>query len=461
MIKFNPAIFREYDIRGVADTDLADEVVFQLGKAFGTYLKQFNDQSVLVGRDNRPSSPRLFAALARGLISTGCEVTDIGTVITPITYYARILYGISGAVMITGSHNPSPENGFKLAAGGPGTLYGEEIQDLRRLMENGKFVSGSGKLKQANPVPNYLKTLAEKIKLGRRKLKVVVDCGNGTAGYFAGDFLFSLGCEVTPLYCQPDGSFPNHHPDPVKRANLVDLIKTVLATGADLGIAFDGDADRIGAVDDRGRVIWGDQLMALFWREILPKNPGAMAIIEVKCSQALVDEVKKLGGLPVFYRTGHSLIKAKMRELNAVFAGEMSGHLFFADEYFGYDDALYAAGRLLRILSHGHQKLSELVDTLPQYFSTAETRIPCSDSEKFTVVKKLTGLFKHQYEVIDVDGVRVQFPDGWGLVRASNTQAVLVARCEAKTKKGLTQITKVMKDALLSQPEVSNFDWEY
>jgi len=214
-------------------------------------------------------------------------------------------------------------------------------------------------------------------------------------------------------------------------------------------------------VDDRGRVIWGDQLMALFWREILPKNPGAMAIIEVKCSQALVDEVKKLGGIPVFYRTGHSLIKAKMRELNAVFAGEMSGHLFFADEYFGYDDAFYAAGRLLRILSHGHQKLSELVDTLPQYFSTAETRIPCSDSEKFTVVKKLTGLFKHQYEVIDVDGVRVQFPDGWGLVRASNTQAVLVARCEAKTKKGLTQITKVMKDALLSQPEVSNFDWEY
>jgi phosphomannomutase/phosphoglucomutase len=241
----------------------------------------------------------------------------------------------------------------------------------------------------------------------------------------------------------------------------VDLIKTALATGADLGIAFDGDADRIGVVDDRGRVIWGDQLMALFWREILPKNPGATAIIEVKCSQALVDEVKKLGGIPVFYRTGHSLIKAKMRELNAVFTGEMSGHLFFADEYFGYDDAFYAAGRLLRILSHDNQKLSELIDTLPQYFSTAETRVPCSDSEKFTVVKKLTGLFKQQYEVIDVDGVRVQFPDGWGLVRASNTQAVLVARCEAKTKEGLAQITKVMKDALLSQPEVSNFDWEY
>lgn len=461
MIKFNPVIFREYDIRGVADRDLTDEVVFQLGKAFGTYIKQGQKQSVLVGRDNRLSSARLYAALTKGLISTGCKVTDIGTVITPIAYYARLLYGIDGVVMITGSHNPSPENGFKLAAGGPGTLYGKEIQDLRRLMENGNYVSGSGELRQVNPVPDYLTMLAEKINLGSRKLKVVVDCGNGTAGYFAEDFLFSLGCEVIPIYCQPDGNFPNHHPDPVKRANLVDLIKTVLATGADLGIAFDGDADRIGVVDDRGRVIWGDQLMALFWREILPKNPGATAIIEVKCSQSLIDEVKKLGGIPVFYRTGHSLIKAKMRELNAVFTGEMSGHLFFADEYFGYDDAFYAAGRLLRILSQNNQKLSELVDTLPQYFSTAETRVPCNDLEKFAVVKKLTALFRRQYEVIDVDGARVQFPDGWGLVRASNTQPALVARCEARTKEGLTHITKIMKDALLQQREVSNFDWEY
>ncbi|OAT85827.1 phosphomannomutase [Desulfotomaculum copahuensis] len=456
----NPAIFREYDIRGVAARDLDDKTVLSLGRAFGTWLQRRGRREALVGMDNRLSSPRLKEALMEGLLSTGCRVVDLGTVITPLFYYARELYGVDGGVMITGSHNPPDENGFKLACG-PGTIYGEEIQSLRRLMENGDFVTGRGTLDGANPAPEYLAMLAEKIRLGPKKPKVAVDCGNGTAALFAVDFLTSLGCTVIPLYCKPDGHFPHHHPDPVKRANLTTLVETVRKEGAGLGIAFDGDGDRLGAVDDTGRVIWGDQLMALFWREILPKHPGAVAIIEVKCSQGLVDEVKRLGGRPYFYRTGHSLIKARMRELGAVFTGEMSGHMFFADEYYGFDDAFYAAGRLLRLLSNSQESFSALVDTLPRYHSTAETRVPCSDREKFAVVQRLTALFREKYEVIDVDGVRVQFPGGWGLVRASNTQPVLVARCEAATGEELDRITEIMRQALLNQPEVAGFQWEY
>ena len=456
----NAAIFREYDIRGAAERDLTDETVLLLGRAFGAYLAQRGRREALVGMDNRLSSPRLKRALVEGLLSTGCRVIDLGTVTTPLFYYARELYGVDGGVMITGSHNPPDENGFKLACG-PGTIYGEEIQELRRLMEKGAFPAGRGALEQADPAPAYLSMLNGKIRLGPKKLKVAVDCGNGTAGFFAVDFLTALGCTVIPLYCEPDGRFPHHHPDPVQRANLRALVETVQREGADLGIAFDGDADRLGAVDDSGRVIWGDQLMALFWREILPRHPGAVAIIEVKCSQGLVDEVIRLGGRPLFYRTGHSLIKAKMRELGALFTGEMSGHMFFADEYYGFDDAFYSAGRLLRLLSRSGESFSALVDTLPRYHSTAETRVPCSDREKFTVVQRLTAFFREKYEVIDVDGVRVQFPGGWGLVRASNTQPVLVARCEAGTREELESITRIMRDALLSQPEVSPFKWEF
>jgi phosphomannomutase/phosphoglucomutase len=456
----NPSIFREYDIRGVAGRDLTDDTVTSLGRAFGTFLKRKGLDHVLVGMDNRLSSPRLKKALAEGLLSTGCDVDDLGTVTTPILYYSRVLYEVDGAVMITGSHNPPDENGFKLACG-QGTIYGEEIQALRRLMENSDYVSGRGRLSETMPAPEYLKMLAGKIGTLPKRLKVAVDCGNGTGSLFAGAFLSSLGCDVIPLYCQSDGHFPNHHPDPVKRANLTELIERVQTDHADLGIAFDGDADRLGAVDDRGRVIWGDQLMALFWREILPKHPGATAIIEVKCSQGLVDEVVRLGGKPYFYRTGHSLIKARMRELGAVFTGEMSGHMFFADEYYGFDDAFYAAGRLLRFLAKQGESFSALVDTLPKYYSTAETRVPCSDQEKFAVVQRLTDLFREKYQVIDVDGVRVQFPGGWGLVRASNTQPVLVARCEAGAPEGLEDITGIMGQALAGQNEVGPFEWEY
>ena len=455
----NKAIFRQYDIRGHADRDLTDDTVRLIGQAFGTYVQEQGSNEVLVGRDNRLSSDRLHKMLLNGLLDSGCHVIDIGLVVTPILYFAREHFGISGGVMITGSHNPPEENGFKLAYG-EGTIYGDQIIKLRDMITANKLCSGSGTLQVRDVVDSYLQMLADKIKLGGRPLKVVVDCGNGTASLFAEKILKNWGCEVIPLYCESDGSFPNHHPDPVKTANLLQLKKTVLKNKADLGVAYDGDADRIGVVDDQGNVVWGDKLMCLFWREILAKHPEALAIVEVKCSQALVDEIKRLGGKPVFYKTGHSLIKAKMKETGAVFTGEMSGHMFFADEYYGYDDALYATGRLLRILSQQDKPLSQLLADLPHYYSTAETRIPCPDEKKFQVVNNLVEQFRQQYEVIDIDGVRVLFDDGWGLVRASNTQPVLVARCEAKTKEGLQHNCAVIKNAIRQQ-EVGDFDWEY
>jgi phosphomannomutase/phosphoglucomutase len=455
----NKAIFRQYDIRGHADRDLTDDTVRLIGQAFGTYVQEQGTNEVLVGRDNRLSSDRLHKMLLNGLLDSGCHVIDIGLVVTPILYFAREHFGISGGVMITGSHNPPEDNGFKLACG-EGTIYGDQIIKLRDMITANKFRSGSGTLQVRDVVDSYLQMLADKIKLGKRPLKVAVDCGNGTASLFAEKILNNWGCEVIPLYCESDGSFPNHQPDPVKTANLAQLKKTVLENRADLGVAYDGDADRLGVVDDQGNVVWGDKLMCLFWREILAKHPGALAIVEVKCSQALVDEIKRLGGKPFLYKTGHSLIKAKMKETGAVFTGEMSGHMFFADEYYGYDDAFYATGRLLRILSQQDEPLSQLLADIPHYYSTAETRVPCPDEKKFQVVKNLVEQFRQQYEVIDIDGVRVLFDDGWGLVRASNTQPVLVARCEAKTKEGLQNNCAVIKNAIRQQ-EVGDFDWEY
>jgi phosphomannomutase/phosphoglucomutase len=456
----NPQIFRQYDIRGVAQDDLTDETTELLGKAFGAYVKEAGTQKVLVGRDNRLSSSRLRDAITRGLLSVGCDVVDIGLVVTPALYYARIHFGIDGGVMVTGSHNPPDENGFKMALGS-GTIYGEEIQKLREAMTADNFPATQGSLSEFDALPPYMDMLKEKIVLGPRKLKVAVDCGNGTASIAAVQILENWGCEVIPLHCESDGTFPNHQPDPVKTVNLTELRTAVVENRADLGIAFDGDADRIGVVDDTGGIIWGDILMCLYWREIMAAHPGSNAIIEVKCSQALVDEVVRLGGKPFFYKTGHSLIKAKMKEIGAVFTGEMSGHMFFADEYFGFDDAFYAAGRLLRILSHSNEPLSKMLAGIPKYYSTAETRVPCLDQEKFGVVEKLVALFKEKYNVIDVDGLRVLFEDGWGLVRASNTQPVLVARCEAKTTAGLERICSIMKEALEKYPEVKKFNWEY
>jgi phosphomannomutase/phosphoglucomutase len=457
----NPTAFREYDIRGVAGTDITPADARRLAQAFGTYVHREQPalKDMLLGYDTRASSPGFRDAVAEGLQATGFHVIDIGQVVTPIFYWARLHYKCDAGIMITASHNPAEYNGFKLALG-PATLYGEDIQRVRRLMDAGQFDSGSGRLVKQDPVPAYLAMLADKIKLGPRPLKVVVDAGNGTAALFAEDVMRGFGVEsVVPLFCTPDPSFPNHHPDPVVAKNLQDLIRTVRAEQADIGIAFDGDGDRIGVVDESGHIVWGDRLMILYWREILRRHPGARAIVEVKCSESLVDELKRLGARPEFFKTGHSLIKARMREIGAVFTGEMSGHMFFADEYYGFDDAFYAAGRILRILSHAEGPLSSLWDGVPVRPNTPEIRVDCPDDKKFHVVEALTEEFRRRYPVVDVDGVRIQHPHGWGLVRASNTQPALVLRAEADTQPHLAAITREMDAVLARFPYLRPADW--
>lgn len=453
----NPAIFREYDIRGVVGDDLTPEVAARIGRGYAAHLG-LSDGQVVLGRDNREHSPLLAAAVAEGLRTSGCAVADIGTVITPTFYFARVHWGIEGGVMVTASHNPPEFNGFKLA-GGSGTLYGEQIQAVRRRAETGPFADGRGRIEPREIVPAYMEMLREKIRLGPRRLRVALDCGNGTASLIAPQALAAWGVEVVPIYCDSDPRFPHHHPDPVDPHNLTDLIALVRRERCDLGIGLDGDGDRIGVVDDRGEILWGDLLMVLYWREILPRYPGAEVIVEVKCSQALVEEVTRLGGRPFFYRTGHSLIKAKMREIGAVFTGEMSGHMFFADEFFGFDDALYAAGRLLRILSGAEVPLSALMADVPRYPVTPEVRVTCPDERKFDIVARVTEEFKRGHQVIDVDGARVLFDDGWGLVRASNTQPVLVVRAEARTEAGLAHIKRTLAAALGRFPEVGPVQW--
>ncbi|HOJ78917.1 MAG TPA: phosphomannomutase/phosphoglucomutase [Bacillota bacterium] len=465
MVVVNPEMFREYDIRGIADEDLKSEFMFLFGKAVAKYMKEHGETTILVGRDNRLSSDRIRDGLVAGLTNAGCKVVDIGTVISPLFYYSRVLYNINAGVMITASHNPSEFNGFKIALGS-GTIYGEEIQKLLKITEElnqeiAILPIVESLVEYRQPSDDYLEMLCSKIRLEGRKLTVAVDCGNGTASLFAEAFLKKLGCKVFPIFCESDGNFPNHHPDPVSSKNLHYLRKLVLEKKADVGIGFDGDGDRLGVVDNEGQIIWGDQLMALYWREILPQYPGTQCIVEVKCSQALVEEIERLGGKPLFFRTGHSLIKAKMKEIGAVFTGEMSGHMFFADEYFGFDDAFYAAGRLLRILSRTGASLSSLLSSVPKYYSTAETKVPCADRDKFRVVELFKEKFRQTNEIIEVDGARVLFPSGWGLVRASNTQPVIVARCEAKNQADLEQITAQFKEVLGSFPEVGEFDWEY
>lgn len=462
----NPNIFRQYDIRGVAERDLTERVVKTFGRALGIYLAGQGVKEVTVGADNRISSPRLKDNIIAGLFAAGMKVLDLGTVVTPMVYFSVHHFEIGAAVMVTGSHNPPDENGFKIAVGN-GAIFGDEILKIRGIMEE-IWDSGIGETIEVNRfsdaadiVAPYLSMLRDKIHLGSRRLKVAVDCGNGTASLYAEKILSDWGCKVISLYCESDGKFPNHQPDPVKTANLRDLRRAVLEEKCDLGVAYDGDADRIGIVDEKGGVIWGDTLMALYWREVLKKYPGAPAIIEVKCSQALVDEVLRLGGTPFFYKTGHSLIKNKMKEVNSPFTGEMSGHMFFADEYFGFDDAFYATGRLLRILSGADFSLSRMLESVPRYCATAETRIPCPDENKFAVVERLVEQFRQRYEVVDIDGARVLFGNGWGLVRCSNTQPVLVARCEAKTPEGLRDICAIMKKAIIQDSQVGNFDWEY
>lgn len=465
----NHDIFRMYDIRGLSDVDLTHDFTFLLGQAIGLFFMERRRRTALIGRDNRISSFRISRDLIEGLHSVGCQVVDIGLVATPTFYFATKEFKIDAGIMITASHNPPEYNGFKIVLG-ESTIYGEDIQRLKDLMlsiSSSQVAATSIGDKEAAPmvrvVPDvnleYLKMLCKKIKLGPRKLKLGIDCGNGTASLIAEDFFKSIGCQVVPLYTDSDGRFPNHQPDPVDPKNMEDLRDAVLAEGCHIGIGFDGDGDRIGVIDDKGDMVWGDKLMILFWRELLPKYPGADCIVEIKCSQALVDEIRRLGGNPLFYKTGHSLIKAKMREIGAIFAGEMSGHMFFADEYYGFDDAFYAAGRLLRLLSNTQENLSELLRDIPKYYSTAETRVPCSDRDKFNIISELTEDFKGEYDVLDIDGARILFPDGWGLIRASNTQPAIVARCEAKTKDGLARICQIIRERLEEYPQIGSFQW--
>ncbi len=440
MIKAN--IFRQYDVRGVVDQDLTEAAAYRIARAVATQAAARNWHKILLGRDNRKSSPRLREVVVKGLLDSGCEVVDLGVVVTPIFYFAARHLDINAGLMITASHNPAEYNGFKILMG-EGTIYGEEIQDLRRLAESGEFITDSGGIvTQVNVVEDYMDMIKEKIQMGPKKIKLIVDCGNGTASLFAPRLFRELGCSVVELYCESDPEFPNHHPDPVAVENCQDLIRVVQEEEADLGIGLDGDGDRLGVVDRQGNIIWGDMLMILFWREILPKYPGSQCIVEVKCSQSLIDEIDRLGGTPQIYKTGHSLIKARMREIGAVFTGEMSGHLFFADEYYGFDDALYAAARLLRILSNSEQDITALLADVPEYYATPEIRVKSSDEEKFQVVEKVLKHFQSRYQVIDVDGARILFPNGWGLVRASNTGPELIVRCEGKTPNGLESIKR-------------------
>jgi phosphomannomutase/phosphoglucomutase len=443
-MQINPQIFREYDIRGVVNKDLTPDIVKILGQGFGTYMAQLGRKELVVGRDGRLSSEVYKDALIESLISTGCNVVNIGLCPTPVYYFSIFHLDKDGGMMITGSHNPPEFNGFKVSVG-KSTIFGEEIQNLRQLIGKGEFVGGKGKVSQGEIIRPYHHYIKKNIHLNKR-MRVVIDAGNGTAGILAGPLLRDLGCEVEELYCEVDGRFPNHFPDPTIPGNLKDLIDRVKKHRADVGIGYDGDADRIGVVDDQGNIIWGDQLMILFSREILKDKKGASFVAEVKCSQNLFDDIEKHGGKAMMWRTGHSLIKEKMKQEKAALGGEMSGHIFFADRYFGYDDAIYASCRLIELLSKTDQKLSQLLSDVPKTFITPEIRVDCPDEIKFKVVETVKEALRKDYPIIDVDGVRVKFGDGWGLVRASNTQPVLVLRFEAMTEKRLQTIKKLVED---------------
>ncbi|PIP73933.1 MAG: phosphomannomutase [Nitrospinae bacterium CG22_combo_CG10-13_8_21_14_all_47_10] len=453
----NPQIFREYDIRGVVGQDLTPETVKQIGLAIGTYMKRLGGKSLVLGRDVRTSSVEFRDILSKALNSTGCDVVDIGMVPTPVSYFALHHLKADGGVMITGSHNPPEFNGFKISLG-QHSLYGEKIQELKGLIEAEDFETGSGKIEQTDVLEPYMENILSIINIPR-KVKVVVDGGNGCFGIVGPQLLKRLGLEPIEIFCEPDGTFPNHHPDPTVEKNLKGLIERVRAENAELGIGFDGDADRIGVVDEKGNILWGDQLLTIFARDILSRNPGATIVGEVKCSQNLYQDIKNHGGIPVMAPAGHSLIKKKMKETGALLAGEMSGHVCFADNYLGFDDAVFAAGRILQIVAQSSMKVSEMLADLPKTAYTPEIRIDCPDDKKFEIVRELTEIFRGLYEVIDIDGVRVNFGDGWALIRASNTQPVLVLRFEAETQDRLEELVGIVKTQMDKYQPVVQFDY--
>lgn len=442
----NKDVFREYDIRGLVDTDLTPDFVVCLGQAIGTYAANHAVNKLSLGRDCRLSSGLFRDALSRGLNLSGIDVVDIGFCTTPMLYFSIRHLDLGGGVMITGSHNPPDFNGFKICIG-PDTIYGSEIQKLYGIMVQQDFISGAGEIKQVDISADYEDYLFQNVTI-KTPLTVALDGGNGTGGFFALPLLRRFGCRVLDIYCDPDGKFPHHFPDPTVPENLNELVRVVLENKADLGIGYDGDADRIGVVTDQGEILWGDELLLLFSRFVLQENPGATIIGEVKCSYKLYEDIARHGGRPIMWKAGHSLIKGKMKEEHALLAGEMSGHVFFADRYFGYDDAVYATIRLLEILSRTGKKLSELLADVPKTYATPEIRVDCPDTIKFSMVDAVKSHFRDKYEMNDIDGLRISFPDGWGLLRASNTQPVIVLRFEATTEARLHEIRRLFESVL-------------
>jgi len=435
-------------VRGVAERDFDAGFARRLGQAFGTLAAEAGRRRVSVGRDCRLTSDRYASAVAEGIRSTGLSVVDIGVCPTPLMYFSLFHWDLDGGVQVTGSHNPADYNGFKLCLG-KDALHGEQIQEVRRCLEAGRFRTGAGEAEARPVVSAYQDYVVEAVGRLGREVALVVDAGNGTAGPVAPDVYRRLGARVTELFCDLDGRFPNHHPDPTLPENLQHLIRTVAETGAELGVAFDGDADRIGVVDAAGRIVWGDELLVLYSRDVLARNPGAIIVSEVKCSQRLYDDIARHGGRGIMWKAGHSLLKAKMRETGALLGGEMSGHIFFKERYFGYDDAVYAGARLLEILARTGRTVTELLADLPPSYTTPEIRVDCPDALKFTVAERVRERFRADgRDIIDVDGVRVRFAHGWGLVRASNTQPVLVLRFEAETPAELAIYRRTVEEVV-------------
>ena len=445
-------IFRQYDIRGVVGRDLTEDAVHRVGRAFAGAMREAGHAgAVVVGRDNRPSGPALRDALVAGLTGSGVDVVDIGIVPTPVNYWALHHLPVDAGIQITGSHNPPEYNGLKMSLA-KASFFGDDIQRLLERIRREDYPSGRGGVRSEAVLDRYVDDLASRIGPLSRPIKVIVDCGNGAGSLAAPRLYDRLGADAMHLFCESDGTFPNHHPDPTVPENLEDTIAAVRRYGAELGIAFDGDADRIGVVDQTGEIVWGDHILILYARDVLARTrKGQRIIFDVKCSQALPHEIERAGGIPMMWKTGHSLIKQKMKEERAPVAGEMSGHMFFAEGFYGHDDALYAGARLLRILADSGHTLRELLADVPRFVSTPELRLDCPDERKFGVVADAVRHFSRDHRVIDVDGARVLFGDGWGLIRASNTQPIIVARYEAGTPERLAAIRGEMEGWLRAQ----------
>src|SRR2546429_6619041 len=451
----NPHVFRAYDVRGVVGRDINPDVFRQVGRAYGTLIRRKAGRRVAVGQDNRASSETLKAGFVEGVRAAGVDVVDVGVVPTPVVDFAAAHWKLDGGANITGSHNPIAYNGVKMVHRGAAPLTEEEIQLLRTLAERGDFEQGHGTLDARSPRDDYFTTVGGMIRLGRR-LTVVVDAGNGVAGLYAPELLRRIGCGVVELHCESDGRFPHHLPDPEDPANVVDLQARVVEGGADLGIAYDGDADRVGVVDERGRRHEADLILVLLARDFLKRHPGAKVVFDVKSSQSLIDDIRAHGGVPAMWKTRHSHLTRKMREEGILLGGEVSGHMFFAEGYYGVDDGILAACKVAEITARHRGPVSTLFDSVPHLHATPELKAPCPDGEKFKVIEELARDLKARYKTIDIDGARVLFPGGgWGLVRASNTNPYLTLRFEAQTEREIEDMKRVIYDALRRYPFVT------